>query len=122
MSVGPISVTENRDERMWAALVHVVALSLFIGIPFGNLIGPLIIWLIKKDQYPFVDQQGKESINFQISMTIYAIISGILVFVVVGIFLLVAIALIDIVLAIIAAVEANQGRPYQYPLTIRFVR
>jgi uncharacterized Tic20 family protein len=77
--------------------------------------------LIKKDQFPFVDDQGKESLNFQISVLIYAFISGILVFVVIGIFLLIALGIFVIVMVIIATIRANEGQKYRYPLTIRII-
>lgn len=110
------------EARTWAMLTHLIALCGFIGVPFGHLIGPLIIWLVKKDQFPLVDDQGKESLNFQLSMTIYGIVAGILSFVVIGIPLLIALVLADIVLVIIASVAANQGQLYRYPLTIRFLK
>ena len=100
---------------------HLSALSGFIGIPFGHLIGPLVIWAIKKDQFPLVNDQGKEALNFQISMTIYGIVAAVLTFVVIGFPLLIGLALTDIVLCILAAVEANKGLLYRYPITIRFI-
>jgi hypothetical protein len=110
------------EARTWAMLTHLIALCGFIGVPFGHIIGPLVIWLVKKDQFPLVDDQGKESLNFQISMTIYGIVAGILSFVVIGIPLLIALVLADIVLVIIASVAANQGQLYRYPLTIKFLK
>ncbi len=109
------------QERTWGLIVHLSALAGFV-VPFGHIIGPLVIWLIKKDESPFVDDQGKESINFQISMTLYAIVAAVLVLVVVGIFLLIGIGILDIVLVIVAAVKANAGEKFRYPLTIRFIR
>ncbi|MCK9554724.1 DUF4870 domain-containing protein [bacterium] len=101
---------------------HLSALSCYIGIPFGNIIGPLVIWLIKKDEMPFVSEQGKEALNFQISMTIYAIVSFFLIFAVVGFFLLFAIAIINLIFVISAAVTASKGESYRYPLAIRFLK
>lgn len=112
----------SADERLWGMLCHLLALSGFIGIPLGFVLGPLVAWLIKKDQYPFVNDQGKESINFQISMLIYGIISGVLIFVVIGIPLLIAVAVVDIIYVIVASIAANDGRAYRYPLTIRFLK
>ena len=109
------------QERTWALIAHLSALAGFI-VPFGHIIGPLVVWLIKKDESPFVDDQGKEAINFQISMTLYAVIAAILILVVIGIFLLIGIGILDIVLVIIAAVKANAGEKFRYPLTIRFIR
>jgi len=111
---------EEAQERTWAMGAHLAALAGFI-IPFGNIIGPLIIWLVKKDESPFVDDQAKESLNFQISIIIYCIIAAILIILVIGIFLLVLIAILDIVFIIIAAVKANSGEKFHYPLTIRLV-
>ena len=118
----PLPDRLQSEARTWAMLCHVSALTGFIGIPFGHLIGPLVFWSIKKDQYPLVDDQGKESLNFQLSMTLYGIVAGILCFVVIGIPLLIALLITDIVLVIIASVEANQGRLYRYPITIRFFK
>ncbi|NIM90730.1 MAG: DUF4870 domain-containing protein [Candidatus Aminicenantes bacterium] len=109
------------QERTWGLIAHLSALAGFI-VPFGHIIGPLVIWLIKKDESPFVDDQGKESINFQISMTLYAVVAAVLVLVVIGIFLLIGIGILDVVLVIVAAVKANAGEKFRYPLTIRFIR
>jgi uncharacterized Tic20 family protein len=114
--------SDDRDSRMWSMFCHLTALSAFIGIPFGNIIGPLIIWLIKKDDFPMVNDQGKESLNFQISMTIYTIVSFFLCFVIIGFLLLPAVLLVDLILVIIASVEANKGDMYRYPFTIRLIR
>lgn len=114
--------SEDKDSRMWSMFCHLTALSAFIGIPFGNIIGPLIIWLIKKDDFPMVDDQGRESLNFQVSMTIYTIISFFLCFVIIGFLLLPAALLVNLILIIIASVKANKGDIYRYPLTIRFIK
>jgi uncharacterized protein len=111
----------NRDQNMWAMLCHLSALAGFV-IPFGNVIGPLVIWLIKKDEYQLVDDQGKESINFQISMTIYYIISAILIIVIIGILMLIGLAIFSLVMIIIAMVKANEGVAYRYPMCIRFIK
>jgi len=108
------------EARTWAMLTHITALAGFMGVPFGNLIGPLVIWAIKKDQFPLVDDQGKESLNFQLSMIIYGIVAVVLCFVLIGIPLLIAIVLSDLILVVVAAVNANEGRLYRYPITIRF--
>jgi uncharacterized Tic20 family protein len=102
-------------------LCHLTAFAALIGIPFGNIIGPLVIWLIKRDEFPLVDDQGKESLNFQISATIYAIVSAVLILVIVGIFLLIALAIFWLVVVIIGCLRANQGERFRYPLTIRFI-
>jgi uncharacterized Tic20 family protein len=102
---------------------HLAALvGYFVPIPCANIIGPLIVWQVKKDQYPFVDAQGREALNFQISVTIYELVCVPLIFVFcIGVPLMVAIGIAALVLVIIAAVKANSGAAYRYPLTIRFV-
>ena len=122
MSTEVPSGQTEQQARTYGMLCHLLALAGFIGIPFGNIIGPLVIWLVKKDQYPFVDDQGKESLNFQISLTIYAAVSAILMLVAIGFVLLAAVAVFGLVMIIIAAVQANQGVAYRYPLTIRFLK
>lgn len=111
-----------KTDRNWAMACHLSTLVGYFFIPFGHIIAPLIIWLIKKEDSPFVDDQGKESLNFQISMTIYAVISGILVFVLIGFLMLAALYLMEIICVVIAAVKANDGEKYRYPLTIRFLK
>ena len=111
----------NRDENMWAMLCHAAALVGFI-IPLGNIIGPLIIWMMKKDQFPLVDDQGKEAVNFQISMTIYYLIAAVLILVIIGIVLLVVLGVFSLIMTIIAMIKANSGERYRYPLAIRLVK
>jgi len=110
----------SKDERMFGMLCHLVALSGFV-IPLGSIIGPLVIWLIKRDTSSFIDSQGRESLNFQISIVIYGIISAILILVGIGILLSIAVGIFWLVMTIIAAVKANEGVAYRYPLTIRFL-
>ncbi len=109
-------------KNTWGMLCHLTALVGFLGVPLGNILGPLIVWLIKKDQYSFVDSQGKESLNFQISMTIYGVIAGFLTIILIGWALLVVLVVVNIILVIIASVRANSGRPYRYPITIRLIK
>lgn len=116
----PIQPLSPQEERTWGMLCHLSALSAFVtGI--GAILGPLIVWLIKKDQSAFVDAQGKESVNFQLSCLIYAIVSSILCFVLIGILLLIALGVFWLVEVIIASVAANNGNYHRYPLCIRFI-
>lgn len=114
------SSSQNKEETKWAAIAHV---STFAGyfFPFGNIIAPFIIYLLKKDELPFVKDQAREAMNFQISVTIYAIVSIILIFLIIGIPILAALVLFEIIVTIIAAVKASEGVEYRYPLTIRFL-
>jgi len=102
-------------------LCHLSALSGFI-IPFGSLIGPLVVWQIKKNQYPIVDDQGKEALNFQITITLAAIVSAILIVVLVGIALIIAVGIASLVFTIIAAIKANNGETYRYPFCLRLIK
>ena len=108
------------NARTFAMLCH---LSAFAGlfVPFGNVLGPLIVWMVKKDEIPAIDPHGKESVNFQISLTIYMIVSAFLILVIVGIFLMIGLAIFWAVVVIIASMRANEGGFYRYPLTIRFI-
>jgi uncharacterized Tic20 family protein len=89
---------------------------------FGHIIAPLVIWLIKKEELPLVDDQGKESLNFQISLTIYLVAAGLLSFVLIGISLLIALGIFGLVEVIIAAVRANEGERFRYPLNLRLIK
>jgi len=110
----------SNDERMWAMFAHLSALSGFV-IPFGSILGPLIIWQIKKNEYALVDDQGKEALNFQITMAIAFVVCIILVFVLIGIVLIWVVGLFDLIMTIIAAIRANNGERYRYPFTLRLV-
>jgi uncharacterized Tic20 family protein len=112
----------SKDACMWAMFCHLAGLGGFIIPAIGSVIGPLIIWQLKKDVDPFIDQNGKEAMNFQISMLIYGIVAGLLCFLCVGMFLLPAVAIVDLVFLIIAAIKANNGEAYRYPLSIRLIK
>jgi len=104
----------SKDARQIAMFAHLS--PLFLGI-----LGPLLIWLLKKDDDPFIDEQGKEALNFHISVMIYAAACIPLVFIFIGIFALLAVGIGSLVLAIIAGIKANEGEHYRYPLTIRLI-
>jgi len=116
------AVESSKDAKMWAMFCHLSALAIFTSIPFANVLGPLILWLIKKDDFKFVDEQGKEALNFQISIAIYAIACIPLFFIFIGFFLFVALAIFNLVMIIIASIEANKGNAYRYPLCLRLVK
>lgn len=115
-----IEQQRSQDERTWGMLAHLSALTVLItGI---GVLGPLVVWLIKKDQYPFVNDQGKEAINFHLTMLIGMAISLPLMCVGIGFITALIIGLIELVFSIIAAVQANNGVLYRYPLTLRLVK
>jgi uncharacterized Tic20 family protein len=118
----PGSKEINKDARMWAMICHLAGLAGIILPASGNIVAPLIIWQIKKENNPFIDEQGKEAVNFQISMSIYFFASVFLCIFCVGAFLVVATIIVFFVFLLIAAVKANNGYHYRYPLTIRFIK
>jgi uncharacterized protein len=103
------------EERMLAAILYVVSLVF-------PIIGPLVIWLLKKDESSFINYHGREYFNFFISYTVYSVISGILVFLIVGIFLLWILGIMALVFTIIAAVKAYEGNEYRFPLVFRVIK
>jgi len=128
----------NEQKRTWGMLCHLAAFLEFIGLPLGNIFGPLIVWMIFRDRSPFIDDQGREALNFQLSFLIYGAILAVLVTVTLVItmttmglgFLALLPVLVSlgvlyyvmrIVLVILASVAAANGKNYRYPLTIRFL-
>jgi uncharacterized Tic20 family protein len=109
------STEVSKDARMWGMLCHLLGL-------FTCFIGPLIIWLIKKGEDPFIDNQGKEALNFQITVAIAGIVSALLAAVCIGVFLGIAVSIADLVFCIIASIKANSGEAYRYPVSIRFIK
>lgn len=117
-----METTLDQNTRNWGMFCHLAALAFVLGVPFGNVLGPLVVWLIKRNEIPYVDEQGKEALNFQISVAIYAIVCIPLVFIAIGIFLLFAIAIADLILIIVASIKVSNGEPFKYPATIRFIK
>ena len=120
-SIPPMEITPSKDERTWAMLSHFSALCMFI-FPFGNILAPLMIWLIKKEEMSFVENQAKEVLNFQISMTIYLLISGILCFILIGIPFVIGLGIFKVIITIIAGIKANDGKSYRYPINLRLIK
>lgn len=136
---------EKPGERTWAMWCHLSVLAMFLGIPFGAILGPLLVWLIKKDEFPLVDAQGKEVLNFQISLWIYGLGLGLLFFLLFIVIFVLAVVfppfiviawilgilsaimfaimkLAGIALSVIAAVKVNNGEIYRYPFAMRFLK
>ena len=118
----PININlPNKNEKTWAMLCHFSTFSGMI-IPFGNILAPLIIWLIKKDEMPFVNNQGKQVLNFQISFIIYIVLSIFLIILLIGIPILIGLFLFNFICTIIGAIKANDGKLFIYPLAIQFIK
>ncbi|WP_265468563.1 DUF4870 domain-containing protein [Arenimonas daejeonensis] len=111
----------TQEQKTWGMLAHLSSLAGLI-IPLGNLIGPLIVWLVKKDTMPFVDDQGKEALNFNITVFIAAVVSGLLTLILIGFLLLLVVGLGWLVLTIMAGIKANEGNSYRYPFTLRLIK
>jgi len=120
-SAVPEAGAPDAEQRQWAFFAHLSALAGIV-IPFGNLLGPLIIWQIKKDTMPFVADQAKEALNFQITVCIAVLVSILLFIVLIGMLLLPIVGIAALVLTIIAAVKANNGETYRYPFTLRLIQ
>jgi uncharacterized Tic20 family protein len=114
--------TPSKEELDFAMFTHLAGLLDLTSIPGGGLIGPLIMWLIKKDTMPFVDDQGKEAVNFHITVAIAMLVSWALVFACIGVVMLVVVGVASIVFSIIGAIAASKGEAYRYPLTLRLVK
>ena len=118
----PLSAPSVTNVRLWSILCHASALlGVFLHFP-GHVLGPLVVWLAKRDESPELDAHGKESLNFQLSMLIYDAIALILCFVLIGIPILIGLWILNIILVIIASIKASEGQLYRYPLTIRFIK
>jgi len=104
-----------QQSRTMGMLAHLLGL-------FTSFVGPLAIWLVKKEEDPFVDDQGKEALNFQLTLVIGYVVSMFLSLICIGYFLAMAIWVIDIVFSIIACVKANSGVRYRYPICLRFIK
>src|SRR6201997_3650822 len=117
----PPTPCTSSDVRTWCVLCHASAL---LGLFFhflGHILGPLIVWLMKRGDSPEIDAYGKESLNFQISMLIYDAIAGILCIILIGIPILIALWVLNTVFVIIASIKTSEGKVYRYPFTIRFI-
>lgn len=118
-AAGPRQLSPT-DERNWSIAAHLSPfLASFVGLPF---LGPLVIYLVFRDRGPFIRHHAAQALNFQIIVAIGLLISIPLMFVVVGIFTAIAIGIAAIVLQIVAAIEANNGKWYRYPLTPDWVK
>jgi uncharacterized protein len=123
----PDSVSTNatglptQDERTWGMLAHLTAFCGFL-VPLGSVIGPLIVWLVKRDQSAFVADQGKEALNFNISVLVAAVVCIALAWILIGILLGVGLFVFWLAMTIIAGIKASEGVRYRYPYALRLVK
>ena len=114
--------TPDAQARQWAMLCHYAAFFWVLAPLIGNVIGPLVVWQLKKDLHPFVDEQGKEALNFQITYSVAMMVCGLLAWVLIGFPLMLLVGVAALVLTIIAGVKANAREAYRYPLCWRLVK
>jgi uncharacterized Tic20 family protein len=118
----PPATTTSSDVRTWCVLCHASALlGLFLHF-LGHLLGPLIVWLVKRGDSPEIDAHGKESLNFQLSMLIYDAIAVVLCFVLIGIPILILLWVLNTIFVIVASIQASDGKLYRYPLAMRLIK
>ena len=128
-----MNMESNSEERHWALAAHLCGLLWVVGapalifFPFGSLVlftilGPLIIWRTKGQSMPFVAEQAKESLNFQITIFLLGLVFLVLAFVLIGFVLLWILGIVNLVLVIIAAIQVSDGKPYRYPFCLRLVK
>ena len=125
----PVQPPPDGQVRMWNMLCHLSALAGLLAIPFANVLGPLIVWQIKKNEVPSVDIHGKAAVNFQLTVTIAVLVSlaaaFALSFVCIGVILLSVpgtIFLCGMIFAIIAGIKANEGQEYKYPFSLNLIK
>jgi uncharacterized protein len=127
-SIPPAKPVTESEARTWNMLCHLSALSGYV-IPFGNVIGPLLVWQIKKNEIPSVEEHGKAALNFQLTILIAmftALFAAFALWIVcIGVLfipVIIAIAVCGIVFAIIAGIKANNGEPYRYPWRLTLIK
>lgn len=112
---------QTADERQMGMFLHLSQLANVILFPIGIVL-PIVLWQTQKEKMPALDAHGKMVTNWMISVTIYGIISFLLIFVIVGILLIAAVGLMGIIFPIIGGIKANNGELWEYPLTINFIK
>ena len=112
---------KDKNENTLGIVCHLLAFAGLV-IPFGSILGPLVLWLVKRADSPYLDAIGKEAVNFNISFTIYAIIAAFSMFALIGFVLLPLVCLVWLIFVIMAAIRVSEGGMYRYPLTIRLLK
>ncbi len=110
-----IYIQPTQDEKTLATLAHVLGF-------FGSFLVPLIIYLVKKDESPYVSEHAKEALNFHITMAIYYFVCFLTLILLIGILGFIFFGTFSLVVSIVAAIKALDGKPYRYPMCIRFIK
>lgn len=111
----------SKEERDWAMYCHLSAMLVLI-FPYAHIIAPLILWMMKRESSTFIDDQGKEALNYNLSIMIYLTIAGISSCLFIGVPVFVGLVLFDLVIMVVAGIQASKGIYYRYPITIRFIK
>lgn len=111
----------REEERNFAILSHLGVIATFF-FPMGNIILPLLVWLIKKDESAYIEKQAKEALNFQITMTILGVFAAILCLILIGFFVLFGLFVVSFIFSVLAAISASKGEYYEYPLNFRLIK
>lgn len=117
----PSSSLQTPDQRQMGLFLHLSQLANVFFFPIG-ILAPIILWQTQKEKIPAIDAHGKMVANWMISVTIYTIVSIVLMFVLVGFLTILAVAVMGLVFPIIGAVKANNGELWEYPVTIKFIK
>jgi uncharacterized Tic20 family protein len=120
-ATGVSFASQEQQTRRWAFFLHLSVLAGFV-VPLAGLVVPIMIWQLKKEELPAIDVHGKNALNWILSQILYAVVCVLLAFAVVGIPLLIALGAVGIVFPIIAAIKANNGEIWKYPLAIPFLK
>ena len=118
--MGPTSL-QTPDQRQMGLFLHLSQLANVILFPVGIIV-PIVLWQTNKEKMPALDAHGKMVVNWMISFTIYAIVSIILMFVLIGFLTIIAVGILGIVFPIVGGIKANNGELWEYPLTIKFLK
>lgn len=113
--------SNEREIRQWSMFLHLSVLTTYI-VPLAGLVAPIVIWQMKKNDSPKLDMHGKIVVNWVLSMILYMIVSVVLSFVIIGLPMLLALVVLNIVFPIIGGIKANNGETWRYPLSIRFIK
>jgi uncharacterized Tic20 family protein len=110
----------TQEDRTWAMASHLLSLLNLLTVA-GGLIAVLILWLARRERSPFIEESGRESLNFQITMLLAAAVGGVLTLILVGFVVLGVVMIASFILPILAGLAASEGRRYRYPFTLRLI-